>query len=930
MASLPPLAANSENPTPIQQALFQAPGQGGPSNIQLAQAAVPPTLVPPPAPGTGSAAAQPPPIVPPQPKIQPGGVLPELTSDILERQFTMVPRSSRTPVMTQEEVPNEPGTKMMVINPGVIITITERKKIDPNVLRTTVLAADHVVIWTKGELKDLTEGLSLGPPGVDRPNAPQASKANQDSQLEFYLSGNVEISNANGKTTTYTYAKEAYYNANTNVALSLDAVMVAKQPALPLPVYLFTPELRKLNEVQYAWDKSNENASLLPYGPGLEVTTTSGTMDDFRAIRKSIFGQTFISPFTGQPEVVEERLVKGYNAVIWLEGIPIFYWPYFQGDANDPLGPLHSLSGGYSKIFGAEVFVSWNFYNLLGIDPGPGTHWYLNTDYMSTRGPALGMDYSADNLGFPGKTLFDVPGKWIINVKWYGNYDTGTDQIGGSRGTEVIFGDPLMPSVEPITHPNWRGRWLSNIDWTEMPNGFSIMGQLAAVSDRNYLDQYFNQDWLNGYDEETFIQVKQQKDDWAWTLYANVNDYNWLTVTQWAPKADGYLIGQDFLEDWFTYTTHVSAGYALFNTTHQQPVAYQPTDFNDTTARLDWINEVDMPFRAGAFTIVPYGILDLTYYSEDINGTGIGRVYGGGGFRASIPFSHLYADVHNELFNLNGIYHKIVLSENFYWAGSNVSHLLLPQLDQLNDNETDQALRDIRPQQFLLNPANAPLLVSNFFDPQFFALRKLVLNEVDTLDAMEVVTLDLRQRLQTKRGIPGQEHIIDWMTLDVQASFFPQPLHQDFNEVVNFIQYDWTWAIGDRTQLFSGGWFDPTPNAARVWNFGVDFNRPDRTNLSLVYRQIDPLNSKLVTVGLNLPFSAKYSFNMSSSYDFGVNTQNNTFTLTRKGTDLTLAFGFSYDTILNNVGVVFELYPNLLPVSPGGANLLGSTLAQGR
>jgi hypothetical protein len=251
-------------------------------------------------------------------------------------------------------------------------------------------------------------------------------------------------------------------------------------------------------------------------------------------------------------------------------------------------------------------------------------------------------------------------------------------------------------------------------------------------------------------------------------------------------------------------------------------------------------------------------------------------------------------------------------------------------MDRLNDDATDQAMRDIYPVQVNVNPANAAMLTSGFFDPQFLALRKLVEDRIDTRDSMEEVQLDLRQRWQTKRGFPGQEHIVDWMTLDVGATFFPQPNRDNFGEVVNFIEYDWLWNIGDRTSLFSSGWFDPHEGGARVFNIGAQFNRPDRSSLLLSYRQIDPLESKAVVGAITVPFSAKYSLTASTSYDFGVHTQINSLSITRYGSDLQISLGFTYNSILNSFGFLFEVYPNLLPANrrlPPGAGLL--SMAQG-
>src|SRR5207237_5818979 len=134
----------------------------------------------------------------------------------------------------------------------------------------------------------------------------------------------------------------------------------------------------------------------------------------------------------------------------------------------------------------------------------------------------------------------------------------------------------------------------------------------------------------------------------------------------------------------------------------------------------------------------------------------------------------------------------------------------LPQLDRLNDDATDQALRDIRPLQPVFNPDKGLFLaLSPLFDPQLYAIRRLVDNRIDTLDSIQVVQLDVRQRLQTKRGFPGQEHIVDWMTLDLSASVFPESKRDNFNNTLGFLEYDYLWNIGDRTALTSTGWIDP-------------------------------------------------------------------------------------------------------------------------
>ena len=81
------------------------------------------------------------------------------------------------------------------------------------------------------------------------------------------------------------------------------------------------------------------------------------------------------------------------------------------------------------------------------------------------------------------------------------------------------------------------------------------------MSDRNFLEQYFKQEFENGLPQETFLYVKQQQDNWSWSALGQVQTSKWITTTQWLPRLDGALIGQSFF-DLFTSNTRVGAAYA--------------------------------------------------------------------------------------------------------------------------------------------------------------------------------------------------------------------------------------------------------------------------------------------------------------------------------------------------------------------------------
>ena len=62
------------------------------------------------------------------------------------------------------------------------------------------------------------------------------------------------------------------------------------------------------------------------------------------------------------------------------------------------------------------------------------------------------------------------------------------------------------------------------------------------------------------------------------------------------------------------------------------------------------------------------------------------------------------------------------------------------------------------------------------YDPRFLILRRALSPITGTTDVQASITtlqLGIHQRLQTKRGPEGKRRIVDWMTLDLNGTYFP-------------------------------------------------------------------------------------------------------------------------------------------------------------
>jgi hypothetical protein len=826
--------------------------------------------------------------MPPRPGQSPGSaaLVPRAPPTGPPRIVTLAPRTSRPFESQSLTLPT--GEQATVATGGVSLMIRNLQNME-----IVDIEADRLVFWSHGNTGEMFNNM-------------RSTQGQTTKELEFYLSGNVEIRQQSRPTDGRVLrAEQVYYDVARNVAVAVSGDLELHRHGIAEPIHFKGDEILQLSPTMWEATRAQVFASRLPSDPGLKVYMSHVTVEEERRPRRSIFGSEVVSRQTGQVEESAEHFFRGENVFFYLEDVPIFYALAMQGRAERPFGPLIDASAGYNRIFGFQGSMTFDLYDLLGIDPIKNTRWRLDVDYLSKRGPGLGSKFE-----YAGDDLFGCKGHYQGLLESWGLYDKGQDILGGGRGTDD-------------NHPFWRGRVLFRHNWWDLPDGFTVQLQASLLSDHNFLEQYYKNEFDTALNQETFAYVKQQQSNWAWTALVEPHIRNWVSETEWLPKADGYLLGQSFF-DLFTYNLHASAGYAqLFPaTTAPEPIPGPPPPGPVTTVRLntgrfDLWQDLSLPFYLGPVKIVPYGIVDLTDYTQDINGDNRGRFYGAGGIRGSMPLTRLYPGICSELFNVNGVNHKIVLSANYYAAHSDTPFSMLPQLDRINDDATDQALRDITPEQPFINTQHGLALQTNpLYNIQTFAIRNLVLNRIDTLDTIEELDVDIRQRWQTKRGYPGMQHIVDWMTLDLSAAYFPNPNRDNFGNSFAFLQYDYTWNIGDQTALVSTGWVDPETDGPREYTVGMYLNRNDRTSFFLGYRQIDPLQSKAVTGVVNYVFSPKYAITGSTVYDFGTSQAlSNSLILTRMGSDLQVSIGITYNALQNNFGATFMIIPTLVPAN---------------
>jgi hypothetical protein len=762
------------------------------------------------------------------------------------------------------------------------------------------IEADRIVIWGI----DANSGLS----GATQPAG---------DKLEVYMEGNI-VFRQDGRTV---FADRMFYDVRRQLGTILNAELLTTVPQegnyqYPGLVRLRAAALRQLDQNHFQAQQGMFTTSRIEE-PSYALEAEEITFEDLQ--------QTVVDPITGAPAIVHQDLARSTNNYLYVGGVPVFYWPTLSTDLQKPTYYVNNVHLRHDNIFGYQALFELDAFQIFGIDRPQGVKWDLDLDYLSQRGfgYGTGVEYGTDHffsLAGPTTGRADV---WFIN-------DHGFDNLGLGRR-------------HIIPEEDFRGRAFWNHrqhlvggpldDWT-------VQAEVGWLSDRTFLEEYYENEWDNNKDQLTGVRLKRTFDNQSFSIEANARLNDFFTQTQWLPRLDHYWLGQPLVGDNLTWFEHSSVAYADIG------VASTPT--NPTLAsqfeRLPWEEdsagnpisgngerlltrqEIDWPIDAAPFKIVPYGLGELGDWGEDINGNRFQRAMGQAGVRASIPFWYADPTIRDAIFNLNGLAHKVVFDVQASITGANQDLTRFPLYDELDDDSIEEFRRRLFFAPFggklagTYYTPGAPSTIDPKFDPRFYALRYGLQDWVtspspEIADDMASVRTGMHHRLQTKRGAPGEEHIVDWLTFDANATWFPNAERDNAGSAVGLLDYDFAWHIGDRFSILSDGYADTFGDGLKTASIGLLINRPARGNFYIGFRAADGIFvADVLNATVNYRMTEKWIGSASSSIDFGpTGNIGQSFSFTRIGESLLATLGASVDESKGSVGVHFLVEPRFLP-----------------
>jgi lipopolysaccharide export system protein LptA len=816
--------------------------------------------------------------------------------------------------------PNDPnGTRRIAaINSGVNIIVDNVNVNIAGIGQVTSIdvSADRGFIWTV-----LPESTNL--------STKDGFTQDEKMPLELYLEGNIVFRQGERQIS----ANRMYYDVANHVGLVLDAEMLTPFKNYSGMIRLKTDVLQQTGDGQFYARNSYLTSSRMGE-PGYRLQSGDIYFEDLqKPVLDPFTRQPMSNPATGSPLVDHTQMATASNNFLFLGPVPVFYYPYMATDLKDTSYYIRKARAKYDTVYGPQILTSWNGYELLGIKNKPeGTDLDLSVDYLGIRGWAGGAAFS---YGVQD-SFFGVPEQTGGLIDFWGIHDNGRDNLGIDR-----------PSLLPEKVDRFRlfGQHRQVID-----GGYQLSGELGLISDRNFLQSFYQQEWDELKDQTTDVEFKRMFENTSWSLFAGVRLNDFFTETEWLPRADHYWLGQPLLNDTFTWYEHTNVAYARYRTAtspanpNDQPFAYLPWEVTSPGSisqqqayvagqRLATRQEIDYPIQLGAVKVVPYALGEAANWGQDLDGNGLTRLYGQGGIRANLPIWSVDPTIQDDLFNVHGIAHKVNFTAEYAYGESNKDLSRLPLYDPLDDNSIEAGLRRNRVYDFNSPPLPYPLQ----YDERYYAVRSGLAGSVtaptEIADDISVFRLGAEQRWQTKRGAPGNEHIIDWITFDTGINLYTNADRDNFGTVPGLANYNFRWHVGDQLTLQSNGVFDFFSGGQNVYSVGGFLSRPPRGSFYTGYYHIDgPIKNRVVVISYSYLMSPKWITTMGASIDLG--DQGNigeSFSITRVGESLLVNLGVNVDPSHNSTGFMFSIEPRFIPktrlanqgsviIPPSGAN----------
>jgi hypothetical protein len=660
-----------------------------------------------------------------------------------------------------------------------------------------------------------------------------------------YLEGNVVITSNDGK--YLVRAPQMYYDFETGKAIMLEAVLRTYIKSGRVPLFIRADELRQISTNEWIAE-------------GVQASTSAFTTPDLA------IGAT---KMTISQNEHGDAYVKSENNTLRIGGVPVMYWPNYEGVAGEI--PLRRIKLGYEKNFGTILESGWDLFALLGIPTPGGVEADLKINDYKKRGFGVGLDFTysfSDSNGlFTG----------------YLQKDSGTQRT--VSGIEI-----------PVTESS-RGYVLWTNE-TELNTYWTLQTQLSYISDPTFMSVWRQNDYQNHLEYETSMYAKYQHENLAFTALAS-SDVNQFISTSWLlasrqfkvdklPELSLVRYGEKIFNDTVTWSseTKIMRERMVFQSGTPNQLGLVPSAFglpNGNTPisapltaaglqqeyqnRLFTRQEFSMPFKLGDVKFVPSASIQSQWgidNTDDERARETNFWFRTFGITASTQFNRIYNSVDNDILDLHRLRHVIEPYITVWNGDSNIDVTTIPQYDA----------------------------------------------SIDNLSTGTMTWVGVRNILQTWRGGPGRWYQVDWLSLDtaflfandgaVQRYDHPQFIswRPEYSSIVDAAVVNGKWQLSDGVAFTGHGTWDLDGGTMSRGSLGAELDHGRDVRTYIEYREIDNTDDQFLSLGVQYALSKRYSLNFAPSWNFAIDAlQSYGFTVTRHYPEFDLIAVVNYDKI---------------------------------
>jgi len=481
--------------------------------------------------------------------------------------------------------------------------------------------------------------------------------------------------------------------------------------------------------------------------------------------------------------MVPGQYIEAWNAVLFADGVPAFYYPYYKRNLGAHANNWNFLPG-YSSAYGPFLLSTYTWWLNDSVDGA------LHLDYREQRGFGVGPDL---NLHL---------GRWgDAGLRYYYLHDQDSGYSLNTNNFPSLSGP--IPENRQRVYFGWQATPATNLNMKALVN---------YQTDPLVLHDFYEGDYTANPQPNTFVEANKYSDNWSLDALTTPQVNNFFNQVERLPEVKLTGWRQQVFDTPVYYESESSAGYyrqSYAETNNSLFFSTNGPDSNYAAARADTFQQLLAPTTFfGWLNVTPRAGGRLTYYSGETGPAGTNsatwrRVFNTG-VDVSFKSSRLWTGATNSLLDMNGLRHIVEPSASYAFVPR--PSTLPQQLPQF----------DTQSPSLLLLPVQLPDY-----------------NDIDSIDSENVIRFGLRNTLQTMRAA-GLQNLLDWNVL-LDWRLHPDSSQNTFNDLYSGLTFrprSWLTLESQTRYDINNGYFNLSynqvtfaPNERWSWSLGHLYTR---------------------------------------------------------------------------------------------------------